>query len=271
MLVQHSRVQEGKALCPQDGWGIGQAGLGRWGPVSGRERKLLRLRTGPPCPGDLAHRRLRRPWLRRATAAHPCAACARPPGHDVLREGWGRGFYQSKAREPGFPWSGACPAAFASPPVRSSGASPVLREQSSRNDRRHALKPIPGTKPQPQRAERRGSPGVWRKQHRDVLRSAVGDRTSEPADAPYPRTAAAPAEASPPRRPCSCGSCPFPLSSEKNQKKGPPKAALPTAAPKNAAQRASAISTPSRPWARVRASPPCDSLIRRRTSFCESA
>lgn len=36
-------------------------------------------------------------------------------------------------------------------------------------------------------------------------------------------------------------------------------------------QRSSAISTPSRPWARVRASPPWDSLIRRRTSFCESA
>ncbi|GEM_PF-5274282 len=36
-------------------------------------------------------------------------------------------------------------------------------------------------------------------------------------------------------------------------------------------QRTSAISTPSRPCARVLASPPCDSLMRRRTSFCESA
>jgi len=117
-------------------------------------------------------------------------------------------------------------------PVRNSGASPALRGQSSRNDRRHARKPIPGTKLPSQRAERRGSAGVWRKQHTDVLRSAVGGRTPEPADAPYPRTAAAPAEADPTRRLCfcfcscscfcSCGSCvSTPPSSEKNQKRTP--------------------------------------------------
>ena len=38
---------------------------------SGRGRRALGVRR-------IA--RLRRPWLRRATAAHPCAACARPPG-----------------------------------------------------------------------------------------------------------------------------------------------------------------------------------------------
>ena len=168
-----------------------------------RER---RLRWGPPCPGGLAHRSAP-PSMAPTSDRRPSLACLRQTPRarrpSVASRSWLRS-EKANPRDPGFRRAGLAPLLLTGK-GNSSGASPALRGQV-KSKRRHARKGAdPGTEPRPQSAERRGSPGVWRKQHRDVLRSAVGGRTPEPADAPYPRTAAAPAEANATQRLCSCG------------------------------------------------------------------